>query len=175
MNANAKRTLIASILSIQGGQFVQIEWKRPAKVRKGFEWMGIEKHVKGTVRLGINYDNVADVVKSREEGLLPAQNKGLGWGFYPEGLYPYIMQHKTNGTQYVCLYFSKDNEGNKTGRLQSTWIVGEEEKAISSIRDYLQSSELKSAGQAANTFRPKLDNILYLSCGKITWGKSLKL
>lgn len=160
------KLLTSLILAVPRGHFVKVAWERPAKVKKSYTGPAITKRVEGLVRLGINYDNVKDVKDSRADGSLPEENNGGRpcWFHYPEGMFPFIAQHNTKGTQYLCLYFAKDNEGDKTGHLRSGWFRNGEPVTEAEIADVLLASEKDhSTGQTDNTFRPCLENVTRFS------------
>lgn len=151
------------ILSTPRGHFVTVAWERPGKTRAAYKSMNIRKRVEGRVRLGIDYDNVKDVKECRESGELPAvpNNGRPTWFFYPEGLFPYIAEHKTNGTRYVALYFAKDGEGDKVGNLRSTWLLDGKPVSESDVAPFLLADELKGEAlrKADNTFHLALANL----------------
>lgn len=159
---NNLNLLVSLILATPRGHFVNVAWERPAKVRKGYNGPAITKRVEGLVRLGINYDNVKDVKECREDGTLPTENNNGRpcWFHYPEGMYPYIAVHNTKGTKYLCLYFAKDADGDKTGHLRSGWFRNGEPVSEEEIADVLLASEKsKGTDKSDNTFRPCLENI----------------
>jgi hypothetical protein len=74
------------------GQIVTLRTMKDCKVRKGES--PIVKDSTFQARIGVNYDNIAAVQEKRELGILPAENAGLPWGNWVEGLFPYVIEHK---------------------------------------------------------------------------------
>lgn len=101
--------LFDAILGRKKGQFATVSTERECKIRKGRE--PIQKHSTFTIRVGVNYDNQADVQEKRENGELPSENNGLPWGEWVDGYFPYLIENK--GVYYVRLTPVYGNENNK--------------------------------------------------------------
>jgi hypothetical protein len=160
------KLLVNLILAVPRGHFVHVAWERPAKVKKSYDGLPITKRVEGLVRVGIDYNNVKDVKECRADGSLPKEsNNGRPcWFHYPEGMFPFIAKHNTNGTLYACFYFAKDNEGNKTGHLRSSWFRNGEPVSEAEIADVLIASEKNhETDKTDNTFHTCLENITRFS------------
>jgi hypothetical protein len=84
-------TTITELLN-KKGQFVHFVTKRPLKVKKGQS--PIEKISEFVARIGVNYDNIHNVIEKRETGELPEVNQGLPWGEWVK--FPYIISHNDN-------------------------------------------------------------------------------
>lgn len=78
----------------QKGAFSSMLWERPMKLKKAFAGNVVTKRSKGTVRFGVEYDNMKAVQEKREGGVLPEKNAGLPWGEW--SAYPYLISHKGN-------------------------------------------------------------------------------
>lgn len=74
------------------GQIVTLRTIKDCKMRKGVAQ--IVKDSTFQCRVGVNYDNIANVQDKRDSGELPAENAGLPWGSWVEGLFPYVIEHK---------------------------------------------------------------------------------
>lgn len=70
------QTAIKIMNGIHGGTNVHLEWRRPAKTRKGVLDC-IEKATVATGRMKLDYDAQKVVQAKRESGDLPAQNAGF--------------------------------------------------------------------------------------------------
>ena len=90
------RTLRQAIMQKPNGSFTSLLWERPckvlAKVAKEHPELVVTKRVRATVRLGVQYDNMASVQEKRASGELPAVNAGLTWGTWLD--YPNFIQYK---------------------------------------------------------------------------------
>jgi hypothetical protein len=93
--------IVSALLSVPAGQFVGVSWARPMKTRKGISDV-ITKSVRSTVQVGAKHDNRASVIEARANGEAPAENQGLPWGQWVEGLENRLIEHK--GAFYVRLY-----------------------------------------------------------------------
>ena len=81
---------LEAIKSIPKGRFMVLGYRRPMKMRKGQPQL--YKVWRGTVRPGVDYDNIGVVQEGRADGSLPAENAGLPYGEWLE--FPYVIQHK---------------------------------------------------------------------------------
>lgn len=79
------------------GQIVTLRTIKDCKMRKG--QTPVVKDSVFQCRVGVTYDNIANVQEKREDGRLPAENQGLPWGQWIDGLFPYVIEHKG------CYYF----------------------------------------------------------------------
>jgi hypothetical protein len=79
------------------GQFASIRTVRAIKVKKGCP--EIVKESRFTVRIGVNYDNIAKVQENRENGTLPAENAGLIGREWI--VFPYILRTLKSGKYLV--------------------------------------------------------------------------
>ena len=83
-------TLKRIVLAKPNGTYSHIIWEKTLPVRKTFPGITVVKRTSGTVRTGINYDNMASVQLKRMSGELPTQNSGLLWGEWLT--YPHFIQ-----------------------------------------------------------------------------------
>ena len=96
---NAK--LIVEQLQNRKGQHVSVTWRREMKTLKTCQ-DSIEKQTTAHVRAGINYANLASVkegIATGERGEVQPLPTWQEWE-----LFPFILKHKTKGTEYVRLY-----------------------------------------------------------------------
>lgn len=84
------------VLEAPKGTFKSMKWGKELKTLKGVNSV-VTKETKGVIRLGVQYDNIADVKEARENGELPQENQGLPWGSWKK--YPYFIEHK--GSEYL--------------------------------------------------------------------------
>ena len=54
----------------------------------------IVKDSRFQARIGITYDNIANVQDKRDSGELPAENAGLPFGSWVPGLFNYLIEYK---------------------------------------------------------------------------------
>ena len=97
------------ILKLPKGSFQKMIWSRELKLYKKFENQDIKitKVSEGTVRFGVEYDNMKAVQEKRENGELPQDNQGLNgmeWIFYP-----YLLKGK-NGKEFVEREFPSEEQ-----------------------------------------------------------------
>jgi hypothetical protein len=88
---------IAKLLKMKG-TIATLKTEKSCKTRKTAGDISVTKVSTFQCRIGVNYDNVAAVKEKRENGELPAENAGLPWGRFVDGLFPYVIEH--NGTFY---------------------------------------------------------------------------
>jgi hypothetical protein len=97
--ATTLETVQDIIANTPKGANIVVGWTRPVKVKKAFEGVNLVKVVRMVGRIGIDYDNMKSVQEKRENGELPAENKGLPWGQWHSEC---IIEHK--GKHYLRLY-----------------------------------------------------------------------
>ena len=110
-------SLLSTVQNTPKGTFVPVTWERDCKTRKGVT-VNVRKRTSGVVRVGIDYDNVADVRDGRENGTLPAENAGLPWGQWE--VFPLSILHKES--RYFRFYFATGLDG-KRDRLHVTYFI----------------------------------------------------
>jgi len=119
------------------GANIIVEWDREAKVKKAFAGR-IRKQVRMVGRVGLTYDNLISVQRKRETGELPQENAGLQtWAEWLK--FPFLLGHKTKGTQYLRLYKGTS----KTVQPYVEWTLDGKEVAKEAIMDMLLASEKK--------------------------------
>ena len=90
------------------GQFVKIKTLKALNLTAANKKAGnviVLKESEYVCRIGIKYDNIADVIAKRESGELPKENAGMSWGEWVPGLYNYVKRHTKKGETVVNLYF----------------------------------------------------------------------
>jgi hypothetical protein len=153
-------SLISVIDSVPAGTFVRASWVRNCKVKKNVDDIVI-KVTSGVFRIGINYDNIADVQALRDKGVLPEKNAGLPWGQWHS--FPRIIEHKEN--YYVRMYFAKGGDS-KLDRIKSVYILNGEvisEEALKAMGICLASEFQDREDEELNTFTVPADNFLSLA------------
>lgn len=112
---------IARLLTLKG-QFVTLRTIRPLKVKKGCA--EILKDSTFTCRVGVNYDNIANVQLKRESGELPAENAGLPWGEW--FVFPHVIAHK--GSHYLrCTAVHNDNQIPKVEYIRAGVVISKDD------------------------------------------------
>ena len=109
-SAIALAPLSNRLVSVPAGQFVGVSWSRPMKTRKGVTDT-LTKSVRSTVMVGANYDNRECVQDARANGDAPAENAGLPWGNWVEGLENRVIENK--GKFYLRIYPVKNADGTR--------------------------------------------------------------
>jgi len=123
-----------AIQNTRKGTNVIVEWTRPCDTRKGTATV-ITKAVRMVCRMGIEYDNINNVIEKREEGTLPAVNAGLKWGTWFE--YPYLISHK--GKMYLRLSPGTSSLNSSS----ATFFMDGVETTKGTVIPYLLAKELK--------------------------------
>ena len=106
-------TLKRIVLAKPNGTYSHIIWEKALPVRKTFPGITVVKRTSGTVRTGINYNNLQSVRLKRENGILPEQPQSLPWGEWLT--YPHFIQHK--GNKYLRVSLDSRN------RLESEYFI----------------------------------------------------
>jgi hypothetical protein len=137
------------------GQFVRIAIKREMKTRKGMPT--IIKSSKLTVRIGVDYSNIASVKEKRENGDLPSQEEStLPWGHWVDGLFPYVIEHK--GEYYVrCTVVNNPNSHSETH-----YFINGQEKSRDEIESMCLASEFKDRDDL-DVFNVKMSNLVAIN------------
>lgn len=128
-------TVKNKVHDIPKGAFTSVLWEREAKTKAGCFDI-IKKRVRATVRVGINYENMATTQKKRADGKF---NKGLKWGTWDE--YPYFITHTPkNGdeTKYLRAYIGKGSN------MTTEWYLNGRKVDVEVVRPMLLASELKA-------------------------------
>ena len=138
---------VSDVLNHRAGVFSTIVTMRDGKVRKAFQGQAnIRKAVIfKQARIGVTYDNKADVKEGRADGSMPSENQGLKWGEYMDGSNGKIILHK--GKTYLVI----DAFANS---IETIWYMDGKEVTKESIRPYLLASEFSSEKrEAKESFR----------------------
>lgn len=83
------------------GANIWVEWERSVKFKKAYDGLPMTKRTRMLCRIGINYDNKAEVKDGRANGELPAQNAGLR-GFEWD-TFPTLLKATKTGLLYIRL------------------------------------------------------------------------
>lgn len=105
MNANKKISadslaIITALLESKG-RHVSVTWKREMETYKEVT-KKVEKRTRAWVRTGIDYKNLASVKQGIASGERDEVQPLPSWQEWGE--FPYILRHKTQGTEYVRLF-----------------------------------------------------------------------
>lgn len=101
---NAKN--IIESLQNRRGQHVRVSWRKQLETRKEVTDT-VEKETTTFVRSGINFANLASVREGIANGERGEVQPLPTWCEWEQA--PFILRHKSNGTQYVRLYPSTFN------------------------------------------------------------------
>lgn len=125
------------VYNIPKGSYTSVLWEREARVKKGCNDI-IKKRVRATVRLGIDYENLASVKRSRATGVMSSVPSGLAWGKWNE--FPYFIKHTPkNGsvTDYLRMYLGKGSN------ITTEWYLNGRKVDKAIIAPMVLASELK--------------------------------
>lgn len=97
--------IIEKLKSRQKGTNVRIVWERDCKTYQHCN-DDIRKRSSMVCRIGIDYNNQAEVIEARDQGYLPKDKKPIwgGAGEWVEGCFPYLIRHKYTDKLYLRLY-----------------------------------------------------------------------
>ena len=144
-----KEQFLNKIAKNKKGTFTKVCFERPVKTLKKFGELNITKRTQGSVRFGVEYDNMKSVILKRENGILPKENNGLRYGEWL--LYPYLIEY--NNQIYVRMTLS---DGTK---LKSEYYLNNIKVDKESITQYLTSSEL-TPSKKTDIISVKIENII---------------
>jgi hypothetical protein len=147
---NAKN--IVETLKSRKGQHVFVAWKRALKTRKDTSAI-VEKQTTAFVRAGINYANLASVREGIESGERGEVQPLPAWCEWEQA--PFILRHKTNGTQYVRLYPSTFANLAPSVR----YFVNGNETDENGAKLYCLASEFREREESPACFMVKCDSI----------------
>jgi hypothetical protein len=128
-------TEIINGLSGRAGRNVHVEWARPAKKRKAYESLDIQKRVSCAVRGGLDYANLRSVREEIASGERDEVQE-LPWGEWVQ--FPIHIAHK--GKDYVRFY---PPSGGFTG-IQAPkveWLMNGSPVSFAEVAPYLLASE----------------------------------
>ena len=119
-----------------------MEWERPAKTYKWATDEITKYSVGSALRIGICYDKRVDIQTMRQEGKLPAINKGLPYGRW-------MMRNGKPDFRFIL------NKGQiqvriNPGKIKTTWFKNGCEIDFDQIRDELQAGEKRGPGIVSN-------------------------
>ena len=146
------------ILKLPKGSFQKMIWSRELKLYKKFENQNIKitKVSEGTVRFGVEYDNMKAVQEKRENGELPQDNQGLNgmeWIFYP-----YLLKGK-NGKEYLRVNTIKGNP------IKTKYFMNGEEITKEQAEEYCTANNFSKGGNPLEVFNVGIENIIQV--GKV--------
>lgn len=140
--------LMDKLSKVKNGRFCTVTWEKPADVRKAFKGLGItKKTTMHSLRVGINYDNMASVQVKRMTGELPVLNAGLSWGEKSED--KRIIEYK--GKQYLQLYTSENSTA------VSEYFIDGKPVKLEDVESMLLASNKR---EKSDTFMVTIDNIV---------------
>ena len=142
--------VMKKIEKIQKGSFHSMVWERQCKTKKAFSDNIVTKRSYGTVRLGIDYDNMKAVQEKRANGELPEKNAGLTWGEWE--VFPYIIKHKES------MYLRVATSGNKTN---TEYFLNGKKVSYEDVEIMLLASEKKNSSDN-DVFTINCENIISL-------------
>ncbi len=141
--------LVANLLQLKG-QFVRFGCVRDLKLKVGA--VPVQKASLFTCRVGVDYDNIRDVIAKRESGELPAENAGLPWGRWHT--FPYVIEH--NDKWYFRCTSVKSSMPETAFRRAGVIITKEE------AMEFARSEE-KREDRDNDVFNVTIDNIVTLN------------
>lgn len=128
-------TIKRKVKDIPKGAFTSVLWERQAKTKKSCTDI-IKKRVRATVRIGVDYENLAVTKEYRTS--TGKQSQGLMWGEWD--VFPYFIKHTPkNGTEtkYIRMYLGKGSNMN------TEWYLNGRKVDKETIKPFILASELK--------------------------------
>lgn len=139
------------------GQIVTIKTRRPMKVRKGRD--PIEKESVFQCRIGVTYDNIANVKTKRSTGELPLVNHGLPWGQWV--FFPYLLEYKDQ-YYFRCTMLRNSKSVHTTRYIRGGSDISRNEAMIDCL-----ASEFPAVAPDADVFNIKVDSILEINSNPV--------
>jgi hypothetical protein len=149
-------TQILSIVSTTSGRHIPVSFKSEGKPAAKFKGVRLEKHTKGTYRVGINFENLKGVregIESGERGEVQAP-KGKKWVQFP-----FHLQNLAETTDYLRLYYPT---GGIIQRPDVTYYVDGNPVDRETYAGYLTPSDAKPKERDPNLdcFDVKMENVI---------------
>lgn len=151
-NISPKAAAIVAHLKDGNGQFRIVRFKSTKTPAAKFKGTVLEKETEMTVRTGVAFANLKSVKEAiangeREEvGSLPDWQEWL--------VYPFILRHKGNGTEYVRLTTCPNTKGRTIYRVNNEVV----EKSV--FDSFLTPSEAKGSDKPLEIISIKLENLI---------------
>lgn len=143
-------TLKRIVLAKPKATFTHIVWERELPVRKTFPGVTVVKRTSGTIRMGIDYNNMASVQLKRMSGELPSENAGLGKN--REWIeYPYFIQGKN---RCLRIYLDKKN------KLSSVYFINGVRATKEQAMMYCTKEAFPSNPKKSDVLDINVDNII---------------
>lgn len=101
INISEAAQRVVALLKDHKGQFITAEWMSEPKPLAAHKGKVLRKFSKATVRTGVSFANltaVKDAIEAGERGEVGSLPDWQEWG-----LFPFILRHKGNGTEYLRL------------------------------------------------------------------------
>lgn len=132
-----KAQQVIEILCSRKGQHVLAVWERPVKTFKA-SGVIVTKRTSAYVRAGINFANLSSVknaIEAGERGEVQALPSCQEWESFP-----FILRHKTKGTQYVRL-FPPANGFDNLPKPQTEWTLNGQPSSYAQVEPHLLAEE----------------------------------
>lgn len=139
--------LIAS-LSDHKGEFIHAEWMSEPTPLARFKTSTFRKVSKATVRTGASFANlksVKDAIEAGERGEVGSLPSWQEWA-----VFPFILRHKTNGTEYIRLTLVPN------AKIESTYFIDEKEVDAETFYSMMP----KQSGDRPEILSVKIDNLI---------------
>lgn len=140
---------VRALLNLKG-QIVTMQIGREMKMRKGYAPIYKFSHIQ--CRVGVNYDNIANVIAKREDGTLPAENAGRAWGKYV--VFPYVVEHK--GQLYFHFSTIKTSFNSEVNYVRNGKMVSIEDAKVACLASEFAEKDL-------DCFDLKVESILSIN------------
>ena len=147
-------TVKEKIINAKKGVFQNLKWQKELQLYKKYqnEDIKIIKISEGTIRFGIEYDNIKAVQNKRENGELPQDNQGLNGVEWI--LYPYILKGKNSIQLRVNTI--------KNCPIKSKYFMNGVEITKEQAQEYCTASNFGTHTNDLEVFNVKIDNIIEL-------------
>lgn len=154
---------VKALDSIPAGRLIQITWRRPLKTLKAHSNEMIEKIVRGTVRVGVDYENMASTKEGRATGDLPSKNEGLPWGEW-HAFPRYIKNTKKGSTEEVVYARLTLMPGTE---MESSYSRNGFPATLEEVKGFCQASEFRKPDEEITVLTLNVDSIIRVKSGEI--------
>jgi hypothetical protein len=152
----------AAIEATPKGSNVYVVWERRLDLKKAYKGFPLFKRTKMLLRLGVDYDEMDDVKKARENGDLPAENAGMRGKEWVD--FPTLKRSLKTGNLLLSVKLAKVY-GKTVKKAETVYIVREAGKETvckseEGIAKYGHMMYAKRKGEMPNTFDLKIEDVI---------------
>ena len=157
-----KQEFLNTLSTIKNGHYCIMQWESQPHVLKAFKGSKVQKISTGVVRIGVAYNNIAEI--QTRTATTGAEPSSLPYGHYVDGLENILIEHKDNFQ--VRITKAKNMKRIKGGdyvpqKAEVQWLLD----GVLTTKEELVNAGVISASESANDspiFNVKLENIHYI-------------